>query len=159
MKIIMSEESAEIIFPFEPTSVFIDGVQTFDYTLRGNNVYLKNTVPVGTEITGIPSGALRFIDNSIPSFEPTEGNTVFSDPFGLIEFSLDQSTWYKALRYTLPCTVYARQTHVEPILDVKCRGNIELVFWYGENVKINEQGLVEVITDMTEAGGIEYYVH
>ena len=165
MKYIIESPVSDFTFDFVPTSVYIDGVQTFGYSLRDHTAFFDTTLPAGTELTAIPADAIRFEDNNIVTVDIANVGwlSVFSDPFGEIELSLDGVTWVKSLSHTYPATVMLRQAQLPVVTDILCRANIELVIWDGgEGAKINEQGIIELIKDLpvgSSTGGVEYYVH
>lgn len=165
MKFITDTDITDYVAEFTPTSVYLDGVQTYAYSTRGTTVFFNNTVPAGTEVTLMPPDAVKFDDGGIVQVDITEvgWHSVFSEPFGELEFSADNVTWVKSLSMTYPATIYVRYIPKDPVLDVLCRGNIEIVIWKGPaDTKINEDGLVESFKELplnSFVGGIEFYVH
>jgi hypothetical protein len=133
--------------------------------MRDSVIFFNTTITAGSELTLVPDTAVRFDDNEIKALNILQIGwcSIIADPFGAIVFSLDQTTWVKALSHVFPATIYAKPTEAEPIIDVKCRADIEIVVWRGTNgMIINEEGLVELTENIpagSTVGGAEYYVY
>jgi hypothetical protein len=157
MKIITEYEVSNLLVPFIPSSVYIDGVQTYGFSMQDTNIMFNTTIAAGSELTVVPTGAIKIDDSEITStsIDVVGYHSILSAPFGKILFSLDNVTWVKVLSYVFPTTVYLYCIPDDPVVDVKCRADYEIVIWKGPvGSKINEDGFVEVTT--TE--GIEYHV-
>lgn len=165
MKFITDTDITDYVADFTPTSVYLDGVQTYAYSTRGTTVFFNSTVPAGTEVTLMPADALKFDDGGTQPLDITEvgWHSVFSEPFGELEFSTDNVTWVKSLSMTYPASIFVRYIPKDPVTDVLCRGNIEVVIWKGpDEVRVNEDGFVETFKELPTdslVGGIEFYVH
>lgn len=164
MKYILDYAATDYTVDFEPTSVYLDGVQTYEYNLRGNTIFFNFEVPAGTELTAMPPDAIKFTGETITINIVESGlHSLFSDPFGEITFSLDSVTWVKALTHVFPATVYARCTPANPVVDLLCRGTTEIILWRGSDTcKINEEGKVELFKTLptgSTIGGADYYVY
>ena len=156
MKIILETDTTMYTVPFIPTSVYINNIQTYDYTLEDFNVYFTSTIKAGTELTFIPEDAIRFIDSGIQTLnlDLTGEYSLLADPFGKILFSTDQVVWTKTIKLVFPQTVYIKYIPLDPIIDLKCDASIELIIWQGTQMYITEEATVA--TTITEE--VTYYV-
>lgn len=155
-RFITTAEISNVDMGFTPTSVYLDNVQTFDYTVQDGIIYFNIMVPSGTLVTAIPPDAVRFIDDNIVTLTISEAgiHSVFASPFGSLLFSSDGIIWVKSLTRQYPATVYCKAAPHEAITDFKCRASSEIVIWRGnDDTLVNETGQVEV-----NCGGLEYHV-
>ena len=156
----LESEISNIDVGFIPTSIYLDGVQTFEYVIQSGVIYFNTTLATGTELTVIPPEAVRILDDAIVTVAVTKTgiHSVFSMPFGNLLFSLDGATWVKSLTHNYPATIYCKVATHDPVFDFTCKADDEIVIWRGnDNTIINEDGLVEV--NETGTGGLEYYVN
>ena len=152
-------EMSNIEVGFIPTSIYLDGIQTFEYVIQSGVIYFNNMVAAGTVLTVIPPEAIRILDDALVTIAITQVgiHSVFAEPFGSMLFSLNGTDWVKSLTHTYPATIYCKVAGHDPVLDFKCKADIEVVIWRGtDNTLINEDGLVEVNEPGT--GGLEYHV-
>ena len=134
-------ELSDFDFGYIPTSVYLDGVQTYEYVVQNGVVFFNNMIPQGTILTALPADAVRVLNAEIVTITVEEIglHSLFTDPFGRMEFSLDGVTWVKSLTHVFPATVYCRLTPHGYISDFKCRADFELVIWRGtDEMFVNE---------------------
>lgn len=149
---------------YEPTSVYINGIQTWEYVYQDGIVYFNTTQVAGTTLTFVPPAAIRFLNDAVTTLSVTDVgfHSLFSKPFGGVVFSSDGVTWCKSLSRVFPATVYCKMTPQTPVTDYKCKADFEVKLWRGDdNMFINEDGLIEVTVPIpvgTTSGGLEYNV-
>lgn len=161
MRITIETATAELPLGFMPTSLYIDGVQTYDYVYRNGTCFFDNAVAAGAVITAVPQDAVRFDDYEIKTVAIDAVGTLslFADPFGAMKLSLDGVIWKNALTSVFPAIVYVKPVPRELITDSRCRADVELVLWDGgDNAAVDEAGFVTVLAGPI-TGRIEYDVH
>lgn len=164
MKIILDSDITNLELPFTPTSVYLNGIQTYAYSIQQDILFFNNIVSAGTEIILIPASAIRVLDDAVVTIDIAEigYHSIISDPFGACLFSLDTVTWVKALSHIFPATIYMRPVPDDPVLDYTCIADQEVVIWRGTDyTRINEDGLVEVFEELPFncfVGGLKYRV-
>jgi hypothetical protein len=152
-------EISEITFGYIPTSIYLDGIQTYAYNIIGNTVYFNNNIPANTIIIATPPDAIRILDDAITTINvPDNGiHSIFSAPFGNMLFSSDSVIWVKSLTIQCPATIYCKIIPHDSVTDCLCKVDIEIIVWRGNDFTfVNEDGIVEI--NDPSAGGIEYHV-
>lgn len=167
MKILTESEITDLALEFTPSSVYIDGIQTFDYSLKPNAIVFNKSIPAGSEITLVAATDPVFeyngfdVQMAYTTVDIVGPVCVFSDPFGVVELSTDGVTWQKSLYVPGSATIHLRHMPDDPVLDLKCNADIELVLWAGDNAIVDETGHVYVTQPLPTnypAGGLEFYV-
>lgn len=159
-----TEDITFLTVTFEPTSVFLDSFQVYNWTYNAGAVYFDSVVVKGTEIWLTPPDAVRFTNSSSQLLNITEVGrfSLLSSPFGALEFSTDNTVWNKAVTLTFPNTLYVRHPIKALELDPVCDASIELVLWQGSQYQsINELGQVvanDPLPNGSFVGGFEYNV-
>lgn len=149
MKVILNSDTNSYMTDFVPTSVYLNGIQTYDYYVKDLTIYFATTILAGTEITLIPENAIRFNDEIFAVFTPDVlgAYSILSEPFGKIQFSLDQQTWHNVLTTTLPENIYAK--YVPDGFSYKCDASAEILLWQGPSMQINDLGEIVSQTEVT----------
>lgn len=158
-KHIFDTEITELTFGYIPTSIYLDGIQTFSYTILGDTVYFDNIISANTTIIATPPNVIRILDDAITTITVNNigKHSILSEPFGAMLFSTDTVTWVKSLTVQCPTTVYGQITPHDIVTDCLCKVDIEVIIWRGSDFTfINEDGLIEI--DDPSSGGIEYHV-
>jgi hypothetical protein len=153
-------EISNLDLGFVPTSVFLNGVQSFAYTIQDTMIYFDTVLAVGTIIVATPPDAIRSLNDSVATvtIEDIGVRSVFSMPFGRAEFSLDGVIWATSLQHTFPATIYCRPAPHDVVLDCTCKVDTELVvFNGGANVTIDSFGNVSI--SEVALGGLEYELY
>ena len=161
MRTTLETATAELPLGFEPTSVYLDGIQTYDYVYRNGTCFFGTIVAAGVEITAIPQDAVRFDDSETKQvFIDAIGTfSLFAEPSGSMKLSLDGIVWKNAITCVFPTTVHVKPIVRELVTDSRCIAGVELVLWAGgDNAKIDDEGFVTVISGPA-TGRIEYDVH
>lgn len=158
---LIASDTYTVTCAYTPIAIFIDGVRVYNYTQTGTTITFTTAVLRGSEVLLMPSDTPILIDTEVTSVAIADvgRRSIFSDPFGELEFSLDQVTWTKVVTHTFPATVYIKQTPTNSI-------SISLasfVIWNGgDHGSINEDGFVvitETLPPNAVTGGLEYYAN